>query len=50
MAELVSEDVNYNLAIRAITQVEFHSVISRRRRDGDLDEAEDWRRGVQPSD
>ena len=40
MAELTSEDVNYNLAICAITQVEFHSVISRRLREGDLDEDE----------
>ena len=38
MTELASSDANYNLAICAITQVEFHSVISRRRREGDLDE------------
>ena len=35
---MASFDANYNLAICAITQVEFHSVISRRRREGDLDE------------
>ena len=37
---MASSDANYNLAICAITQVEFHSVISRRRREGDLDEDE----------
>ena len=40
MAELASEDADYFLAISAITQVEFHSVIDRRRRMGDLDEDE----------
>ena len=40
MAELTSEDADHGLAICAITQVEFHSVISRRRREGDLDNDE----------
>ena len=40
MAELASPDANYSLATSAITQVEFHSAIDRRRRMADLDEEE----------
>ena len=40
MDELTSGDANYSLATCAITQVEFHSALDRRRRMDDLDEDE----------
>ena len=40
MVELASEDAGHDLATCAITQVEFHSAVDRRRRMDDLDEDE----------
>ena len=40
MDELASEDAGHGLATCAITQVEFHSAVDRRRRMDDLDEDE----------